>query len=210
MAVGVLRPAKLHPAHRRHAILWWRWCWRADYGAGGHHVRPAEPAHQGLLLAVGHLAAQFFIVWRWKFPWFSNNSSSGVVDRPGRDHLSATPSHRRKSQVRAAFLTSSRPWPRNMVRSPPGGPDGGCGTWTAAQAIGFHDAHQAAGLAVSSFIAVAGALVCLYLLSARWSPKASGIPDLSFKILFMIIIGGVGSIMGSFLGGPSSCCCRSC
>ena len=35
---------------------------------------------KGFYLAVATLAAQFFIVWALvKFPWFSNNSSSGVV-----------------------------------------------------------------------------------------------------------------------------------
>ena len=35
---------------------------------------------KGFYLAVATLAAQFFIVWALtKFPWFSNNSSSGVI-----------------------------------------------------------------------------------------------------------------------------------
>jgi branched-chain amino acid transport system permease protein len=35
---------------------------------------------KGFYLAVATLAAQFFVVWALtKFPWFSNNSSSGVI-----------------------------------------------------------------------------------------------------------------------------------
>jgi branched-chain amino acid transport system permease protein len=53
--------------------------------------------------------------------------------------------------------------------------------------------------AVSSFyIGVAGALFAFLRLGA-WEPQAFSI-ERSFQILFMIIIGGLGSILGSFLG----------
>ena len=53
--------------------------------------------------------------------------------------------------------------------------------------------------AVSSFYCgVAGALFA-YAFLGTVEPEAFNL-DLSFRILFMVIIGGVGSIMGSFLG----------
>src|SRR3974390_3821626 len=52
---------------------------------------------------------------------------------------------------------------------------------------------------MSSFLmAVAGALWAFVYLGS-WEPLAFNI-DRSFQILFMIIIGGLGSILGSFLG----------
>jgi branched-chain amino acid transport system permease protein len=53
--------------------------------------------------------------------------------------------------------------------------------------------------AVSSFIVgVAGALWGFIYLGA-WEPAAFSV-DQSFRLLFMVIIGGMGSIMGSFFG----------
>ena len=53
--------------------------------------------------------------------------------------------------------------------------------------------------AVSSFyIGVAGAMM-VYLWYGAAEPEAFNI-DLSFTLLFMIIIGGLGSILGAFLG----------
>ena len=57
--------------------------------------------------------------------------------------------------------------------------------------------------AVSSFYCgVAGALYAFAYLGTV-EPEAFNL-DLSFRILFMIIIGGVGTILGSFLGARSS------
>ena len=70
----------------------------------------------------------------------------------------------------------------------------------AAQVIGFRLMRtKLLAFAVSSFYCgVAGALYA-YTYIGTVEPEAFNL-DLSFKILFMIIIGGVGSIMGSFLG----------
>ena len=65
----------------------------------------------------------------------------------------------------------------------------------------YHNAFRGVLLAfaVSSFYCgVAGALYA-YTYIGTVEPEGFNL-DLSFKILFMIIIGGVGSIMGSFLG----------
>jgi len=70
----------------------------------------------------------------------------------------------------------------------------------AAQVIGFRLMRtKLLAFAVSSFYCgVAGALYA-YTYIGTVEPEGFNL-DLSFKILFMIIIGGVGSIMGSFLG----------
>jgi len=90
---------------------------------------------------------------------------------------------------------------KNMVRSSTGR------AWmavrdmdVAAQVIGFRLMRtKLLAFAVSSFYCgVAGALYA-YTYIGTVEPEGFNL-DLSFKILFMIIIGGVGSIMGSFLG----------
>ena len=70
----------------------------------------------------------------------------------------------------------------------------------AAAVIGIRPMFaKLSAFAVSSFIiGVAGALWGFIYLGA-WEPAAFSV-DLSFKLLFMVIIGGLGSIMGSFFG----------
>ena len=70
----------------------------------------------------------------------------------------------------------------------------------AAEVIGIRPMRtKLIAFAVSSFYCgVAGALYA-YTYLGTVEPEGFNL-DLSFKILFMIIIGGTGSIMGSFLG----------
>jgi branched-chain amino acid transport system permease protein len=70
----------------------------------------------------------------------------------------------------------------------------------AAEVIGFRPLRtKLLAFAVSSFYCgVAGALYAFAYLGTV-EPEAYNL-DLSFRILFMIIIGGVGSVLGSFLG----------
>jgi branched-chain amino acid transport system permease protein len=70
----------------------------------------------------------------------------------------------------------------------------------AAAVIGIRPVYaKLSAFAVSSFIVgVAGALWGFVHLGS-WEPAAFNI-DRSFQLLFMIIIGGLGSIMGSFFG----------
>jgi len=70
----------------------------------------------------------------------------------------------------------------------------------AAAVIGIRPMFaKLSAFAVSSFIVgVAGALWAFIYLGA-WEPAAFSV-DQSFKLLFMVIIGGMGSIMGSFFG----------
>ena len=70
----------------------------------------------------------------------------------------------------------------------------------AAAVIGIRPMYaKLSAFAVSSFIVgVAGALWAFIYLGA-WEPAAFSV-DFSFKLLFMVIIGGMGSVMGSFFG----------
>ena len=158
---------------------------------------------KGFYLAVATLAAQFFIVWALvKFPWFSNNSSSGVVTAQDVTILGYTfASPEAKYVLTFLIVTVMALLAKNMVRSSTGR------AWmavrdmdVAAQVIGFRLMRtKLLAFAVSSFYCgVAGALYA-YTYIGTVEPEGFNL-DLSFKILFMIIIGGVGSIMGSFLG----------
>ena len=158
---------------------------------------------KGFYLAVATLAAQFFIVWvLTKFSWFSMDSSSGVITAQAIQILG----YRFDTPVSLyllvlAIVVVMALAAKNMVRSSVGR------AWmavrdmdVAAEVIGIRImGTKLLAFAVSSFYCgVAGALYA-YAYLGTVEPEGFNL-DLSFKILFMIIIGGVGSIMGSFLG----------
>ncbi|MBS4685610.1 branched-chain amino acid ABC transporter permease, partial [Klebsiella pneumoniae] len=158
---------------------------------------------RGFYLAVSTLAAQFFVVWALtKFPWFSNNSSSGVISTPKIDFFGiAIDSPVRKYLFVLAVVSVLALVAKNLVRSSTGR------AWmavrdmdVAAEVIGIPLMRtKLTAFAVSSFYCgVAGALYAFCYLGSV-EPDGFSL-DLSFRILFMIIIGGVGSILGSFLG----------
>jgi branched-chain amino acid transport system permease protein len=158
---------------------------------------------KGFYLMVTTLAAHFFIEWLFtRVPWFTNYSSSGVIDAPtmmlfGRRLESAVDRYY-VTLVVVSILTLAA---KNMVRSSVGR------AWmavrdmdVAAEIIGIPILRtKLTAFAVSSFyLGVAGALwAFVYLGSVE--PQAFTL-DRAFQILFMIIIGGMGSILGSFLG----------
>ncbi|QID19090.1 branched-chain amino acid ABC transporter permease [Nitrogeniibacter mangrovi] len=158
---------------------------------------------KGFYLAVATLAAQFFIVWVLvKVEWFSNYSSSGVITAQAIEIFGYTfESPESKYLLTLAIVVVMALLAKNMVRSTTGR------MWmavrdmdVAAEVIGIRLMRtKLLAFAVSSFYCgVAGALYA-YAYIGTVEPEGFNL-DLSFKILFMIIIGGVGSIMGSFLG----------
>jgi branched-chain amino acid transport system permease protein len=158
---------------------------------------------KGFYLAVATLAAQFFIVWcLTKFPWLSNNSSSGVISAQKIVIFGYVfDGERDKYLLVLSIVTLLALAAKNMVRSN----TGRC--WmavrdmdVAAEVIGIPLLRtKLLAFAVSSFYCgVAGALYAFCYLGSV-EPDGFSL-DMSFKILFMIIIGGVGSILGSFLG----------
>ena len=158
---------------------------------------------KGMYLAVATLAAQFFTDWAFlRIKWFTNDSSSGsvsvaalnmmgwVVDSPAEKYLFCL-----------GFVVVFALLAKNLVRSHIGR------EWmairdmdVAASVIGIRPVYaKLTAFAVSSFIVgVAGALWGFVHLGS-WEPAAFSI-DRSFQLLFMVIIGGLGSIMGSFFG----------
>jgi branched-chain amino acid transport system permease protein len=158
---------------------------------------------RGFYLAASTLATQFFVVWcLTKVGWFTNYSSSGVITAQRMEILGMqfdTPHE--KYMVVLCIVVMLALLAKNMVRSTVGR------SWmairdmdVAAEVIGFRPMRtKLIAFAVSSFYCgIAGALYA-YAYLGTVEPEAYNL-DLSFRILFMIIIGGVGSILGSFLG----------
>ncbi len=162
---------------------------------------------KGFYLAVATLAAQFFLVWLFnKVGWFYNYNPSGTIDAPPRGMFgvlitgsSAAPVA--KYLTALTLLTVFAVLTKNLVRGRIGR------AWMAirdmdiaAEIIGIRPLQtKLSAFAISSFICgVAGAeLLMLFLGSVE--TLAFDI-NLSFLILFMIILGGLGSILGSILG----------
>jgi len=158
---------------------------------------------KGLYLAVATLAAQFFLDWAFlRVKWFSNYSTSGTVSVADLSMFGVRiDSPVGKYFFCLAFLVVFAVMAKNLVRSHVGR------QWmairdmdVAAAVIGIRPVYaKLTAFAVSSFIVgVAGGLWGFVHLGS-WEPAAFSI-DRSFQLLFMIIIGGLGSIMGSFFG----------
>lgn len=163
---------------------------------------------KGFYLAVATLAAQFFLVWMFnKFPWWVNDSPSGVISAPpreivpgffitGTDALPVT-----KYLFLLVFVAILALVAKNLVRGKMGR------SWMAirdmdiaAEIVGIRPLHaKLSAFAISSFfIGIAGALWA-FIYTGSVEALAFQI-DRSFQVLFMVIIGGLGSILGSFLG----------
>ncbi len=158
---------------------------------------------KGLYLAVATLAAQFFCDWAFlRVNWFTNNSSSGSVSVSNLKVFGLpveTPVQ--KYLFCLAVLVVFALLAKNLVRSAIGR------EWmairdmdVAAAVIGIRPMYaKLSAFAVSSFIVgVAGGLWGFVHLGS-WEPAAFSI-DRSFQLLFIVIIGGMGSIMGAFFG----------
>ena len=158
---------------------------------------------RGLYLAVATLAAQFF--WDWAFlriKWFTNYAPSGSVQVADLQVLGwQIDSPVDKYLFCLAFLVVFGLLAKNLVRGAIGR------EWmairdmdVAAAVIGIRPMYaKLSAFAVSSFIVgVAGALWGFVHLGG-WEPAAFSV-DRSFQLLFMVIIGGMGSIMGSIFG----------
>ncbi len=162
---------------------------------------------KGFYLAVATLAAQFFLGWMFnKVPWFYNYNPSGTITTPPRTVFGVMVTGPEAiAEVRylvaltlVAVLALAA---KNLVRGRIGR------SWMAirdmdiaAEIIGFRPLQtRLTAFAVSSFYCgVAGAMMLsLWLGSAE--TEAFDI-TVSFQVLFMVIIGGLGSILGSFLG----------
>jgi branched-chain amino acid transport system permease protein len=163
---------------------------------------------KGFYLAVATLAAQFFLVWLFnRVSWFYNYSASGQINAPERSvfGINVTGANTEAWATYLfclIFLTGSAIIARNLTRGRLGR------TWMAirdmdiaAEIIGVNPLKaKLTAFAVSSFfVGISGALFFSVYLGAVEVGEVFGITK-SFLVLFMIIIGGLGSIFGSFAG----------
>ena len=163
---------------------------------------------KGFYLAVATLAAQFFLNWLFnKIAWFQNYTPSGTLTMPPREFFgvlitgaAAEPHHRYLFCLGVVVVLALAA--TNIVRGPVGR------AWMAirdmdiaAELIGFRPFHtKLLAFSVSSFyVGIAGALALALWLGSVETAEAFDINQ-SFQILFMIIIGGLGSMLGSFIG----------
>jgi branched-chain amino acid transport system permease protein len=162
---------------------------------------------KGFYLAVATLAAQFFLEWCFiRIPWLYNNSASGAIDVPLRTLFgipitgpTATPVTR--YLVVLSIVVVMTVAASNLVHGRIGR------MWMAvrdmdlaAELIGIRLLRtKLLAFAVSSFYCgVAGAMM-VFLWYGGAEADVFAI-DQSFLILFMVIIGGLGTLIGSFFG----------
>jgi len=163
---------------------------------------------KGFYLAVATLAAQFFLVWLFnKVPWFTNYSATGQINAPvrtvfGQAVTGAAATAAAKYLFCLVIVVAVAIVAKNLTRGRIGR------SWMAirdmdiaAEIIGVNPlVAKLSAFAVSSFfVGIAGALYFAVYFGAVEVTDAFGI-RVSFLVLFMIIIGGLGSILGSFLG----------
>ena len=162
---------------------------------------------KGFYLAIATLAAQFFLEWCFiRIGWLYNYNPSGAIEVPQREAFgfivtgpAATPEVR---YLVALTIVVALTWlASNLIRGRIGR------QWMmvrdmdiAAELMGIRMLRtKLLAFAVSSFYCgVAGALL-VFLWYGAAEPSAFAI-RVSFLVLFMIIIGGLGSLTGCFLG----------
>lgn len=162
---------------------------------------------KGFYLVVATLAAQFFLEWCFnRVPWLYNYNASGAIEVPARRAFGvvltgpgASPLAR---YLAVLALVSLLAWvASNLVRGRIGR------SWMmvrdmdiAAELMGVRLLRaKLLAFAVSSYCAgVAGALMVFLWLGAAEASSFS--VNVSFQVLFMAIVGGLGSLLGSFLG----------
>ena len=158
---------------------------------------------KGFYLMVSTLAAQFFLEWLFvKFPWFYNYGSSGTISAPQLSLLGHDLNHPQGRYLLTLVTVLLLTWvAQNLVHSQVGR------NWmairdmdTAAVVIGIPVAcYKRQAFAVSSFyLGIAGALWAFAYLGT--ASASSFDINRSFQILFIIIIGGMGSVAGNFVG----------
>ena len=158
---------------------------------------------RGIYLMVATLASQFFIVWMIdKFGWFKNYDTSGIITAQditimGKSFTSPMEMY----LVIVVVVTVLTVLAINMARGSTGR------NWMAVRDMDIAAESMGISLlktklqafAISAFYCgVAGALFAFTYLKSL-EPVAFDI-KLSFKILFMVILGGLGTINGAFIG----------
>ncbi len=154
-------------------------------------------------LIVATLGSQFFIEWALtKFGWLTNYSASGVITAQKIVVLGlAFDTPVRRYMLVLAIVTVMALAAKNMMRGAFGRACMAVRDMdVAAEVIGI-DIFRTKLLAfgVSSFYCGMAGALWAYAYVGTVEPQAFDL-DRSLQILFMVIIGGLGVIMGSFLG----------
>jgi branched-chain amino acid transport system permease protein len=158
---------------------------------------------KGFYLIVSTLAAQFFVQWALtKFSWFSNDSPSGVISAPplrilGQDFSSPAGRY----LLTLGTVVSLTLLARNLLASQTGlrfmavrDRD------TAARVTGIPILRtKLLAFAISSFYCGVAGVLWAFCYLGTVEPHGLDLTR-SFQVLFIIIIGGLGSVSGSFLG----------
>ena len=162
---------------------------------------------KGFYLAVATLAAQFFLSWCFiRLPWLYNNNVSGAIEVPTRTlfgvHITGPTASAQARYLVVLFFVIALTWlASNLVHGRIGR------MWMAvrdmdiaAELIGIRlYPTKLLAFAVSSFYCgVAGALM-VFLWYGGAEADVFNVNQ-SFFVLFMVIIGGLGSLIGSFFG----------
>ncbi|HZL41436.1 MAG TPA: branched-chain amino acid ABC transporter permease [Pseudolabrys sp.] len=162
---------------------------------------------KGFYLAVATLASQFFLSWCFiRIPWLYNYNVSASIEVPARTLFGISITGPNATAVTRYIIVltivSVMTWlASNLLRGRIGR------TWMAvrdmdiaAELIGIKlYPTKLLAFAVSSFYCgVAGALLVFLWLGNAESESFS--INQSFLVLFMVIIGGLGSLTGSFFG----------
>jgi branched-chain amino acid transport system permease protein len=162
---------------------------------------------KGFYLAIATLAAQFFLEWCFiRIPWLYNYNTSGAIEVPQRELFDIIVTGPRATAETRYYIVLAivivMTWlASNLVHGRIGR------MWMAVRDMDI--AAELMGIrllptkllafAVSSFYCgVAGAML-VFLWYGGAEPSVFNINQ-SFTTLFMIIIGGLGSLLGSFLG----------
>ncbi|WP_241090636.1 branched-chain amino acid ABC transporter permease, partial [Pseudomonas viridiflava] len=158
---------------------------------------------KGFYLLVSTLAAQFVVEWvLTRFSWFTNDNASGVITSPPLSVAGMDFSSPQGRYLLTLTLVAALFWlANNLIRSELGR------TWmavrdmdTAAAVIGIRlFKAKLLAFAISGFyLGVAGSLWAFAYLGTV-EPHGFDL-NRSFQVLFIIIIGGLGSVSGNFLG----------
>ncbi|MBZ8117601.1 branched-chain amino acid ABC transporter permease [Roseovarius sp. LXJ103] len=158
---------------------------------------------RGIYLMVATLASQFFIIWMIdKFGWFKNYDTSGIITAQDIVIFGRTFSSPLEMYLIVLVVTTVLTvLAVNMARGATGR------NWMAVRDMDIAAESMGISLlrtklqafAISAFYCgVAGALFAFTYLKSM-EPVAFDI-KLSFDILFMVILGGLGTISGAFIG----------
>jgi len=162
---------------------------------------------KGFYLAIATLAAQFFLVWLFeKWGWLYNYNSSGAIQVPNIQMFGiAVAGPQAKAVAQYYFvlgMVTLITWGAiNITRGRIGR------IWKsvrdmdiAAELVGINLMKaKLSAFAVSSYIVGVSGALFVFLWRGAAEPNLFDIP-LSFRVLFIAIIGGLGSILGNYLG----------